>query len=95
LAFNVDEREVGTDKCTGLAIRQPFVTWHDEPVDITATEAMQAVSESRLPSARDEAKQFLRALLESAPFDADDAKAAAKADGISLAGCGAPSETSK
>src|SRR5215510_11155538 len=44
LAFSFDEREVGTDKRTGKPIRRPFIVWHPEPVDITATEALQAAA---------------------------------------------------
>ena len=63
LAFSFDDREVGTDKRTGKPIRAPYILWHPDPVDITAMEAMQAAAESKSPSARDNAKQFLEALL--------------------------------
>src|SRR5262249_56123734 len=67
LAFSIDAREVGTDKRTGNPIRRPYVLWHDEPVDITAAEAMQAASESKSPSARDNAKCFIETLLSGGP----------------------------
>src|SRR5262249_14059411 len=51
LAFSIDTHEVGTDKRTGNPIIRPHITWHDEPVDITATEALAAASESKSPSA--------------------------------------------
>jgi hypothetical protein len=85
LAFEIDEREVGTDKRTGLAIRRPFVTWPDEPVDITAAEAMRAASESKSPSARDDAKQFIREFLGNGPVDSTETKTAVKENGISTA----------
>jgi len=51
------------DKKTGAPIIAPHIVWHPEPVDITATEAMQAAAESKSPSARETAKRFLEALL--------------------------------
>jgi putative DNA primase/helicase len=84
LAFGFDEREVGTDKKTGAPIIAPHIVWHAEPVDITATEAMQAAAESKSPSARETAKRFLEALLSDGPVDAKDAIEAAEANGISV-----------
>src|SRR6516225_10084998 len=63
LAFGFDVCEVGTDKRTGNSIRRPHILWHPEPVDISATEALQALISSKSPSALDNAKQFLKALL--------------------------------
>jgi hypothetical protein len=82
LAFGIDEREVGTDKRTGLPIRRPYIIWHDEPVDITATEALSAAAESKSPSARDEAKQFLKELLSNGPVGAAEIWQAAKENKI-------------
>ena len=82
LAFSIDAREVGTDKRTGNPIRRPYITWHDEPVDITAVEAMQAASENKSPSAREEAKEFLKELLKDGPVRATEVWAAAKENGI-------------
>jgi putative DNA primase/helicase len=45
LAFSFSECEVGTDKQTDNPIRAPYIVWHPEPLDITATEAMQAAAE--------------------------------------------------
>jgi putative DNA primase/helicase len=84
LAFGFDEREVGADKRTGVPIRAPYIVWHPDPVDITATEAMQAAAESRSPSARDNAKQFLEALLNDGPVGSKAVHEAAKENGISL-----------
>jgi hypothetical protein len=78
LAFSFDEREVGTDKKTGAPIRAPYIVWHPDPVDITATEALQAAAESKSPSARDNAKHFLEALLGNEPVGSRDVIEAAK-----------------
>src|SRR5262245_45891727 len=67
LTFGFSEREVGTDKRTGEPIRAPYIVWHSDPVDITASEAMQAAAESKSPGARDTAKRFLEALLSVGP----------------------------
>jgi DNA polymerase I-like protein with 3'-5' exonuclease and polymerase domains len=83
LAFSIDTREVAVDKRSGNPIIRPYVVWHDEPVDITATEAMQAAAESKSPSARDNAKQFLEALLSSGPIGSTEVHTAAKENGIS------------
>jgi DNA polymerase I-like protein with 3'-5' exonuclease and polymerase domains len=83
LAFSIDEREVGTDKRTGNPIRRPYVVWHDEPVDITATEALQAAAESKSPSARDDAKNFLKALFSNnEPILSTEGHEAARENGI-------------
>jgi DNA polymerase len=83
LAFSIDERDVGTDKRTGKVIRRPYIAWHDEPVDITATEALQAAAENKSPSARDNAKHFVEALLSNGPVGSSDVQEAAKENGIS------------
>jgi hypothetical protein len=84
LAFGFNTREVGTDKRTGNPINRPYIVWEDQPVDITATEALQAIIESKSPSARDNAKQFLEALLSVEPIGSKDVKEAAKENGISI-----------
>jgi hypothetical protein len=85
LAFGFAEREVGTDKRTRLPIRAPHIVWHPDPVDITATEALQAAAESKSPGARDIAKTIIQALLGNGPMEADEMHAAGKANGISRA----------
>jgi DNA polymerase I-like protein with 3'-5' exonuclease and polymerase domains len=84
LAFGVDEREVGTDKRTRNPIRRPYIIWHDEPVDITAAEAMSAAADNKSPSARENAKQFLRALLPSggSPIVSKEVHEAAQENGV-------------
>src|SRR5262249_17055215 len=74
-------REVGTDKRTGNLIHRPYITWHDEPVDITAVEAMQAASDNKSPSARDDAKRFVEMLLGNGPIGSKDVVEAAKENG--------------
>jgi hypothetical protein len=83
LAFSIHEREVGADKRTGNPIRRPYIIWHDEPVDITAIEAMQAAADSKSPSARDTAKRFIEVLLSSGPVSSTEVQEAAKENGIS------------
>jgi len=85
LAFGISEREVGTDPHTGAPIRAPFIIWHPDPVDITATEALQAASENKSPSAIEDAKGFLKDLLSNGPIGSTDVQEAAKENGISRA----------
>lgn len=85
LAFGVNKREVGTDKQTGAPIHAPYIVWSSEPVDITATEAMQAAAENKSPSARDNAKHFIEMQLSNGPVGSKDIYEAAKENGISLA----------
>jgi len=84
LAFSFGEREVGTSKKTGRPVRAPYIVWHPDPVDITATEALRAASECKSPSEIDNAKHFLEALLSNGPVSSNDVKEAAKENGISL-----------
>jgi hypothetical protein len=84
LAFGIDEREVGIDKRTGNQIRRPCILWHAEPVDITATEALRAAAESKSPSARDDAKNFLKTLFSNGePILSTEGHEAARENGIS------------
>jgi DNA polymerase I-like protein with 3'-5' exonuclease and polymerase domains len=85
LAFDFDEREVGIDKRTGKPIRRPFVAWHPDPVDITATEALQAIMSSKSPSERENAVRFLETLLPAGaePICSIEVFEAAKENGIS------------
>src|SRR5262249_26654251 len=84
LAFSFDEREVGISKRTGLPIRRPYVVGHSDPGDTTASEALQAAAESKSPSARDDAKHFLEALLSNGPVGSNDVHEAARENGVSL-----------
>jgi hypothetical protein len=82
LAFRFDQKEVGRDRRTDRPILAPFIVWEEGYVDITATEALQAVNEHKAPGARDSAKGFLELLLADGPIDAKDVHDAAHANGI-------------
>ena len=71
-------------KLIASGIEAPCVIWDDEPVDVTADEAIAAAVEARkheTPIA--EAKEFLRDLLADGPVDADEGKGQAEEQGIS------------
>ena len=62
----------------------PYVQWDDAPVDVTADEAMaQAAAARRGGSSMEDAKDFLRDLLDDEPVDAKTVLASAKQNGIS------------
>ena len=82
LAFTFSTRDVGVDAETGKPIRAPHIVWHTEYVDVTAVEAMQAATESRSPTARDTAKNFLREILANGPVNAAEIEEAAEANKI-------------
>jgi AAA domain-containing protein len=81
LAYRFEAREIGTSRLTGKSIWAPYVAWKTEYVDVTATEAMQAATESKSPTARDEAKKFLSSIV--GPVDSVEIEEAAEANGIS------------
>jgi hypothetical protein len=82
LAFRVDAYEVGRDKRNGKPIEAPFLIWDADYVDITATEALQAVNENKAPGSRNTAKAFLRNMLRDGPVAVTAIEAARKAEGI-------------
>jgi hypothetical protein len=82
LAFRIEAREVGHDQRNGLPIEAPFLIWDADYVDITATEALQAVNENKAPGARNTAKRFLRELLRNGRMPVTEIEAARKAEGI-------------
>jgi hypothetical protein len=84
LAFRVDAYEVGHDKRSGKPIEAPFLIWEAEYVDITATEALQAVNENKAPGARGIAKRFLQSMLRNGPVAVTEIKKAAGAEGIAI-----------
>jgi DNA polymerase I-like protein with 3'-5' exonuclease and polymerase domains len=63
LAFHFETKIVGEDWRNGRPIEAPYVEFEPGYVDVTATEALSAVSESKSPSAIDNAKDFLREML--------------------------------
>jgi hypothetical protein len=80
LAYNFGQRDVGKDKTTGAIISAPHILWHAQHVDVTAVEAMTA---TKSPAARDEAKKFIVDYLAAGPVSSTDVEEAAKANGIS------------
>jgi hypothetical protein len=82
LAYTFGLREVGHDRRTGAEVWAPHIIWHPQHVDVTASEAMQAATESRSPAARDEAKKFLAELLAAGPMPKADIEDAAEGNGI-------------
>jgi hypothetical protein len=83
LAYDFGAREVGTDKQSGEAIWAPHIIWHPQYVDVTATEAMQAVNETRSPAARESAKKFLADMLRNGPVSQKEIEEAAEANLVS------------
>ncbi|MGC2079088.1 MAG: AAA family ATPase [Xanthobacteraceae bacterium] len=82
LAYSFGVREVGRDPKTDQTIHAPHIIWHPKHVDVTATEAMQAATEARSPTARDEAKTFLADILANGSVTKNEIEEAAKANGI-------------
>jgi hypothetical protein len=80
LAFRFGLRQVGTDRESGKEIWAPHIVWERQPVDVSATEAMQADNKS--PAARDEAKKFLNEILANGPILKTEIEEAADANGI-------------
>lgn len=83
LAFHFSERSVGVDQKTQKAIVAPYIIWGPQYVDVTATEAMQASTDNKSPTARDGAKRFLQAMLNNGPVLKTEIEEAAEANGIS------------
>jgi hypothetical protein len=86
LAFRIEAREIGRSKRSGNAIEAPFLIWEAEHVEITATEALQAVdNRKKAPTARGNAKQFLQEMLCDGPVSQTKIEKASKAAGIAEA----------
>jgi putative DNA primase/helicase len=83
LAYSFGVQNVGTDEETGMTITAPHIIWHPEPVDVTASEAMQAAGGSKSPSSLDAAKRFLEEQLADGPVAKTDIDDAAEASCIS------------
>jgi AAA domain len=82
LAYHFAASQVGNDPDTGEAICAPYIIWEPDYVDVTATEAMQAASEAKSPTARDQAKKFLAELLANGPMVRTEIEDAADGNGI-------------
>jgi hypothetical protein len=85
LAFHFDAKQVGTDPRNGKPIVAPFIVWEPGYVDISATEALAALSANKSPSQLEDAKRFLHDTLTASEGRAPgtDIEEAAEADGIS------------
>jgi putative DNA primase/helicase len=84
LAFRFEEKQVGFDIKLDEPIRAPCIVWETDYVDITAVEAMQAASENKAPSEREDAKKFVLDLLaDGQEMPATDVKGAGEANGLS------------
>jgi putative DNA primase/helicase len=82
LAYEFSARCVGQDQQTGADIWAPHIVWQDEHVDVTASEAMAAATETKSPSARDDAKKFLEGLLLMGPMAKTEIEEAAEGHSI-------------
>jgi hypothetical protein len=85
LAYRFGARKVGDDPETGEPIHAPYIIWEPKYVDVTAIEAMQAAAQSKSPTARDDAKQFLRDVLAKGSVSSNEIAEEAEANGISRA----------
>jgi putative DNA primase/helicase len=84
LAFTFHDRDVGADPKSGKRIVSPFIVFDPEPVDITATEAMEAANTAGANiSTREAAEDFLRERLAAGPVKAADIEEEARANLIS------------
>jgi putative DNA primase/helicase len=84
LAYQFGAREVGKDEETGQSITAPYILWEPNYIDVTASEAMQAVAENRSLRTRDDAKQLLADhVVADKGILVDKLKEIAEANGIS------------
>ena len=79
IGYHIEKTVISND------IEAPYLRWSDEPVDVTADQALAAsISASRDGGALYEVKQFLREMFsDGAVVDAKEAEEAAEAHGIS------------
>jgi hypothetical protein len=83
LRYSFGARKVGYDEELKQDIWAPYVEWHTEPVEITATEAMAAEAGGKRDNPREDAKEILRDRLSAGPVYSTDVIDEAKARGIS------------
>jgi hypothetical protein len=79
LRYMIGVREVGFDKRLDKKIEAPYVLWDNNPVKMTANEAMEAAGGGSRGRAKDDAKDFLRSRLAMGPVKASDIQAEARA----------------
>jgi putative DNA primase/helicase len=84
LAYRFNEKYVGDDPRTKEAIRAPFIEFDSEYVDITAAEAMRAVSDFKDPGTGERARTLLRDMLAGGPVPQKEIEEMAKAEDISI-----------
>jgi putative DNA primase/helicase len=78
IGYRIMEKEI----CN--MIHASHIAWSDEPVDLSADQALAAASaERKNPGGTKRAVEFLKELLADGPVDAKEAKAACEANGFS------------
>jgi putative DNA primase/helicase len=82
LRYMIGVAKVGYDQELETDIEAPYIIWDKLPVEITATEAMEAANSGSRAKAKDEAKDFLQSRLAMGPVKARDLLAEAKAQMI-------------
>jgi hypothetical protein len=82
LAYHFSSIVVGSDPASGKPIQAPYIVWEPGYVDVTATEALAAAGENKAPGAREQARQFLLALLANGAVPVTEIQEAAKANGL-------------
>jgi putative DNA primase/helicase len=85
LAYHFGSREVGRDEELGVDIAAPYIEWDPQPVGISASEAMEAATNSKAPKERTSAIEFLKEFLAEGPKFKKEVEEAADANMISSA----------
>jgi hypothetical protein len=83
LAYRFNSKHVGEDPKTKEPIRAPFIEIDDAYVDITAPEAMRAVSDFKSPGTGERARTLLRDMLAGGPVPESTFRDMAKEEDIS------------
>jgi hypothetical protein len=84
LRYMIGVRKVGFDANLQKPISAPFIIWDNQPVKITAMEAMEATAGGSRSKAKDDAKDFLQSRLAMGPVPADDIYKEARARCITV-----------
>jgi hypothetical protein len=83
LAYHFGVKVVGFDDELKKEISAPYIEWEPKPVAISANEAMQAASNSKMPQERTSANKFLKDFLADGPKPQSEVIDAAEANLIS------------